>query len=249
MIEMSSISVNVNDLDGNLLYVNPVTRVIYGCSRENLFDENLRDVDSPKNKAFFEQRMVELQKRKEISFEVQLYKNSLLLEENEDLSRLFLTLFHQIADNKRDVARFQRINDLLRAMIDTAPVAIIGLDLDGIVHSAWNPVSEKMLGWRVEEAIGHLLPSMLQEKEGEFSGFYERISYGLTSERVEVRRQWRDGTPIDYSIYASPLRNSPGAITGNIMVFVDISECKRIEEIPKVNEEMTSAWQPCECSS
>ena len=45
-----------------------------------------------------------------------------------------------------------------------------------------------------------------------------------------MRRQRRDGTPIDYSIYASPLHDADGQIKGNIAVLVDIAERKRSEE-------------------
>ncbi len=47
---------------------------------------------------------------------------------------------------------------------------------------------------------------------------------------MEVHRQKRDGTPIDYSIYASPLHDAEGKVSGNVAVMVDITERKRIEE-------------------
>jgi signal transduction histidine kinase/CheY-like chemotaxis protein len=67
------------------------------------------------------------------------------------------------------------------------------------------------------------------ESQEEFRGFRERIRSGQTLDGVEVRRQKRDGTPIDYSIYASPLHDAEGRISGNIAVLVDITERKRAE--------------------
>lgn len=131
----------------------------------------------------------------------------------------------------------QRSNDLLRAVVEAAPVAIIGLDLDGYVHSVWNPTAEKMLGWCSREVMGKLLPTVPADRQEEFRRFQERIRSGETLDGIEVRLQRRDGTPIDYSIYASPLCDAQGRINGNLTVLVDITERKRAEkEIRKLNE-------------
>ncbi|MFZ6027547.1 MAG: sensor histidine kinase [Chloroflexota bacterium] len=135
--------------------------------------------------------------------------------------------------------RLRRSYDLLQAIIEAAPTAIIGLDLDGNVHTVWNPAAEKLLGWRAQDVFGRPLPSVSADKEEEFRGFRERIRQGLTLDGVEVRRQKRDGSPIDYSIYASPLRDGRGRVTGNVAILVDITERKRNEaEIRRLNAEL-----------
>jgi len=139
-------------------------------------------------------------------------------------------VFVDITERKLVERELQRSNDLLRAIIEAAPTAIIGLDLDGNVHTVWNQAAEKMLGWSAQEVMGRLLPTVQTESQEEFRGFRERIRRGMTLDGVEVRRQRKDGTPIDYSIYASPLHDPEGRIAGNIAVMVDITERKRSEE-------------------
>ncbi|MBN1876587.1 MAG: PocR ligand-binding domain-containing protein [Anaerolineae bacterium] len=136
----------------------------------------------------------------------------------------------QEQERKQAERELQHSNDLLRAIIEAAPTAIIGLDLDGNVQMMWNPAAEKMLGWSAQEAMGHLLPSVPVESREEFSRFREWIRSGKTLDGVEVRRQRRDGTPIDYSIYASPLHDAEGQINGNVAVLVDITERRHAEE-------------------
>ncbi len=149
------------------------------------------------------------------------------------------SLTHDITERKQVERELQRSNNLLRAIIEAAPTAIIGLDLDGNVQAVWNPAAEKMLGWSVQEVMGHPLPNVPVESQEEFRRFREMIRSGKTLDDVEVRRQRHDGTPIDYSIYASPLRDAEGQITGNIAVLVDITERKRAEEeIRKLNQEL-----------
>jgi PAS domain S-box-containing protein len=121
----------------------------------------------------------------------------------------------------------QRSNEMLRAIIEAAPVAIIGLDLAGRVHSVWNPAAEKMLGWSEQEVMGKPLPTVPEDRQGEFKRFREHLRKGMVLDGVDVRRQRRDGTPIDYSIYASPLYDADGRISGNLAVLVDITERRR----------------------
>jgi PAS domain S-box-containing protein len=129
----------------------------------------------------------------------------------------------------------QRSKELLNAIIDAAPTAIIGLDLEGRVHTVWNKAAERMLGWSAKEVMGSFLPTVPRDKEEEFRRFREQIKCGKVLNGIEVRRVRRDGAPIDYSIYSSPLHGQGGEITGNIAVLVDISDRKRAEELLREN--------------
>jgi len=144
--------------------------------------------------------------------------------------RMGFTVFRDVTEHKHAERELQKSNDLLRAIIEAAPTAIIGLDLDGNVRAVWNPAAEKMLGWSAQEVMGRPLPSVPVESQDQFRRFRETIRSGKTLDGVEVRRQKRGGIPIDYSIYASPLHDAEGRITGNICVLVDITERKRVEE-------------------
>jgi PAS domain S-box-containing protein len=148
----------------------------------------------------------------------------------EDITSYISPILNARLQRDQQEQERKRTEETLRAIIRAAPTAIIGLDLDGNVQTVWNPAAEKMLGWSAQEAMGHPLPSVPLESQEEFRGFRERIRSGQTLDGVDVRRQRRDGSPIDYSIYASPLHDAEGRITGNIAVLVDITERRRAEE-------------------
>jgi PAS domain S-box-containing protein len=185
----------------------------------------------------------------------------------QNLSRLASAVQRALEDAKnrheRRIAQaaLQRSNDMLRAIIETAPVAIIGLDLEGKVHSVWNAAAEKLLGWNVQEVMGRYLPNVPEEKGEEFHHFREQIRSGMVLKGIEIRWQRRDGTPIDYSIYASPLHDAKGRINGVIIVLVDITvrklaeeELKKhrehLEELVKVRTaELTSAKEQAEAAN
>jgi PAS domain S-box-containing protein len=150
--------------------------------------------------------------------------------------KFLLLSLKDITERKRAESELQRSNDLLRAIIEAAPTAIFDLDLDGNVKAVWNPAAEKILGWSAKEVIGRPLPTVNRDKQEEFKGFRERIRSGKTVDGIEVNRQKKDGTPIDYCIYASPLYDAEGSVIGNVAVLMDITERKRVEEIIKSSE-------------
>ena len=154
-----------------------------------------------------------------------------------NMGRLASSLKRALKDardrTERSQAReaLQRSHEMLRAIIEAAPVAIIGLDPDGRVHSVWNPAAEKILGWRAQEVMGRPMPMAPVDREEEFGRFRKQIRNGMILDGVEVRRQRRDGTSVDYSIHTSPLHDAKGRISGNIAVLLDITERRRNEMI------------------
>ncbi len=200
-------------------------RSFVGSSLEHVFGEHAPTVRQQYLKTF---------QGEETSFELcirnqdQLFNVVPLYDSNGHIPRI-LAVVENITARKQAEKELQRANDLLRAIIEAAPIAIIGLDLDGNVQMVWNPTAEKMLGWSAREVMGRLLPSVPVEGQEEFRRFREWTRSGQTLDGVEVRRQKRDGSPIDYSIYASPLHDAEGRIVGNVAVLVDITARKRAE--------------------
>ena len=141
-----------------------------------------------------------------------------------------LGVYEDITERKRAQEDLQRSNELLRAIIDAAPAAIISLDFDGNVQTVWSKWAEKMLGWRADEVMGKPIPSLSADEMKEFQEYQKLVHRGQTLDGIDVHRKRRDGSSIDYSIYASPLYDMQGRISGNIAVLVDITERKQAEK-------------------
>ncbi len=149
------------------------------------------------------------------------------------------SLVEDITQRKRAEGAAQETGETLRAIIETAPLPIFAIDLEGRVAKVWNSAAEQLLGWRAEEIMGHVLPSVPSEKSEEFHQFREQIKSGRMLMGVPVVRQKKDGSPIEYAIYAAPLHARDGAIAGNIVVLVDLTERRQAEEeIRKLNESL-----------
>ncbi len=249
VFENAAIGIDIADSNGRFLQVNRSLAEMLGYTENELLSQTICDVSHPDDV-----EISRIKHEKMVHGETESYrfekryirKSGEIMWADVSVSPVrgrggvyvaTVGVLADITDRKQAETELRKSNDLLRAIIQAAPTAIIGLDLDGNVQTVWNPAAEKMLGWSAQEVMGRPLPSVPAESQEEFRGFREWIRSGKTLDGVEVRRQRRDGTPIDYSIYASPLHDSEGRISGNVCVLVDMTERKRAEQALRASEE------------
>ncbi len=132
-----------------------------------------------------------------------------------------------VTERRAAEAAVRASNETLRAVIDTAPQAIVGVDLQRRV-TRWNPAAERLFGWTAAEILGAELPIV---PEHEYAGFWPRLD-ALTErgETMETRRRHKDGRLVDVSISRAPIRDAVGAVVGYVAVIADISGRKALEE-------------------
>ncbi len=152
------------------------------------------------------------------------YANPFLNERNEVIGAVNVLV--DITDRQRaELARVQ-----LAAIVESSDDAIVGKDLNGIVHS-WNAAAQRLFGYTPEQAIGRhisfLIPPERLDEE-------DRILAGLRAgERVyhfDTVRVRRDGQPIHVSLTISPIRDKTGKIVGASKIARDITDRKQAEE-------------------
>jgi PAS domain S-box-containing protein len=115
-----------------------------------------------------------------------------------------------------------------RALIDASPVAIVDFELDGRVR-AWNAGATEIFGFTADEAIGRLNPTVPEEDVSFFLENMSRIAEGVTMRDIDVKRLHRDGSLIDVSISAGPVRDAHGTVIGAIALLIDVTARKRSE--------------------
>ena len=96
--------------------------------------------------------------------------------------------------------------------------------------TAWNKGAEQMFGWREEDILGQPMPTVPTDKLEETDNLRHRVLDGEIIVQAEVRRQRRDGSPIDINTTLAPLRDSTGQIYGYLAIAADITERKAAEQ-------------------
>jgi PAS domain S-box-containing protein len=122
----------------------------------------------------------------------------------------------------------EEANARLAAIASAADDAIIGLAPDGTIL-AWNPAAERTFGYASDEVIGRSVRILYcEDAEAEFEDVYRRVRAGehVRHEGIRVRK---DGTRVDVSLAATPVRNKEGHVVGVAAVVRDIGEHKQME--------------------
>ncbi len=135
--------------------------------------------------------------------------------------------------------KLRETNETLTALVQASPLAIMAIDSSGRVQS-WNPAAGRIFGWSEQEVLGRPLPIVTREKLDEFRRLRERVVGGEVLMNVELRRRRKDGSFIDISLTAAPMRNAAGKIIGIMSVIADISERKALEETVR---RITQDWE------
>lgn len=141
----------------------------------------------------------------------------------------FQGVMMDVTDRKLVEESLAITTERLEAVLEASPLAIVTVDLDGIVRT-WNPAAERILGWRADEAVGRYLPHMPPDLRDEFDRLRDGVlATGEVAEVPATRRRRKDGTPIDLMISSGPLHDRSGKVVGLTAVLVDITETREAQ--------------------
>jgi PAS domain S-box-containing protein len=127
----------------------------------------------------------------------------------------------------------------LQALVDSSPLALVEFGLDTRVR-LWNPAAERIFGWSRDEMLGRAgLPLAPPSKRAESEELFARVRAGESLNDYETVRQRKDGTLVDVSIAAAPIRDEMGRVLGNMVAYTDITERKaQAAEVHRLNDEL-----------
>ncbi|MFP4475621.1 MAG: PAS domain S-box protein [Desulfatibacillaceae bacterium] len=116
----------------------------------------------------------------------------------------------------------------LAAIVNSSSNAVIGVDLEGIVHS-WNPSAEQILGYPAGEIVGrHVSLIVPPERQDEYEWIMQTVRLGKAVTAVETERLTRDGRRLPVSLTATSIRDRDGRSLGISAIMRDITEERRM---------------------
>jgi PAS domain S-box-containing protein len=123
----------------------------------------------------------------------------------------------------------QQSNELRNTLVQSAPVAIWALDLQGNV-TFWNPAAERAFGYTEAEVLGKRSPNVPEDQKAEYEQWLDVFRNGGSMVAAERTRRKKDGSRIDVIIWTAPLRDAQGSVNGTLVIDSDVTDRKLLEE-------------------
>lgn len=142
---------------------------------------------------------------------------------------LVLAVLRDISDRKRLEKTERQTREMLAAVIDASPVAIICVAPDRRV-TVWSRAAERIFGYTAKEVMGQPYRLVPPGKTSEFDRLFEQALAGETLRDTQMQRRRKDGSLVDVSFAAAAMYNPDGTIRGVAYALEDITERKRAKE-------------------
>lgn len=144
-------------------------------------------------------------------------------------SRKFVESNRNLNTRQPATAAVSDANQLLEAIIDASPLAIIAMDERALV-TLWNPAAERIFGWKKEEVLGKPYPIVSEDYLGELIQTIPATNEGQLRCSRETLRRHKDGSLIDVGLSVATLRNRDDAVLGYAVIIADITERKKAQQ-------------------
>ncbi len=238
IVEQSNVPIITLDLSGYITSWNPAAAALYGYPAEEIIGRTCDVLQLPDTADEFAESLARICNALPASFECRhATRDGRLLDIASSVSPLYDENNRHIGEIgiAYDITRQKRAEEALskekeRAQVTLASIAdaVVTTDTAGKIDYL-NPVAERLLGWRSDEAWGHALSAV-------FQGIDEATGAPIESpvdmvlhrhQRLEVRGDAvlvsRQGVrfPIEHS--AAPIASHEGDVIGMVLVFRDVS--------------------------
>jgi PAS domain S-box-containing protein len=252
VIESSPLAIVEVDLQSRVVGWNRAAEHVFGWTRDELLGRPATPIVPPSKQAEDEELVAKVRAGESYTGyrTVRSRKDGTLLEVimatapvRDATDRLVgqVIVYSGVSEGKERVPSNSLLleEERLQALIDSSPLALVEFGLDTRIR-LWNPAAERIFGWSREEMLGRGgLPMAPPPKHAESEELFARVLAGEWLNDYETVRQRKDGTLVDVSIAAAPVRDGSGRVIGNMVAYTDITERKVQEaEVHRLNAEL-----------
>ncbi|HEY4373417.1 MAG TPA: EAL domain-containing protein [Burkholderiales bacterium] len=141
---------------------------------------------------------------------------------------VLLTSFTDVTERFDAEAALASSNQFLNTLIQSAPVAVYSVDLEGRLTS-WNAQAQAMFGWHAIEVLGRRPPTVPVARQAEFEAIVADAGRGQGLQGVELERMRRDGSSLMIRVSTAVIRGAGGEPQGFVAFAHDITHEKELE--------------------
>jgi len=117
-----------------------------------------------------------------------------------------------------------------RTLFEEAGDVIISLDIDYKI-TAWNPMAEKVYGYKKEEVIGKNIDIIIPEwKKEDYSKIMKDVLGGKIVKNITTQRKNKRGDILDIMMTLNSLRDGENNIVGIMEIQKDLTKIENIEQ-------------------
>ena len=253
ILDNAPVSIYLKDSDGHLIMSNLVHQRHHGMSPEQLMGKTSADYDSPEiaHENFLQEKMI-VEKGRPLTFETD--RDSA----KKGKRRVLVVRFPvkdpdgalvgtgginiDVTDLKRAEDALKESMELNQRILESAGDGIFGLDVEGRTTFA-NGVAIDLLGWSADELIGKSQHHLIHDRKADGSPHPKQecqicAAYinGATFKNSDDVFWRKDGTsfPVEYTSTPVMMGDKP---VGAVVVFRDVTERKRADEVLRESEE------------
>jgi len=248
IIQDSPIGIMIADRDGYVQTWNPACQRIYGWTADEVIGKFTPWVsaDKAEESRSIRERVLagetiigmELLRFRKDGSPINISISNAALKNERGIPDRILCIVEDITQRKKDEAELREFNQQMQAIINTSPIGIHIADKNGLIQ-IWNPVCERIYGWKAEEIIGKFPPYITPDKLEENEDIRKRVIAGETIVGREIKRVRKDGTPIDISVSNAVLKNKQGIPDRILCLVEDITQRKQDEaKLREFNQQM-----------
>ncbi len=254
MLDAAPASITIHNTEGRFLYANSVTATLHGYRDEAEFlSLNLHDLDVPESSALLEERLRRIIEEGEARFEVAHYRKDgssfpleVLAKYTEwDGQPAVLSIASDITERKRAEEELRRRENQLQKIFEILPIGLWFADKDGTLLRG-NPMGVKIWGAEPHAKISEYglfkawrLPSR-EPIEPDDWALAKTITKGATIVDELLEIEAFDGKKKTILNYSAPVLDDDGNVDGAIVVNLDVSDRKALEDQLRQAQKMES---------
>ncbi len=237
IIDSADDAIVSTSLDGIIQSCNPAAARLYGYAADELVGRSIRTLIPPDHQHEEDDILARVRRGERIEHlgTVRLRKDGRRLDISLTVSPIRdgaggIIGVSKIARDVNAARQAERAQAYLASIVESADVAIIAKNLDGVIQSA-NPAAERVFGYTAGELIGREVRILIPpERQFEEDDILSRLRRGERVEHFETVRVRKDGRRIDVSLTVSPVRDANGSIIGASKIARDITDQRRAME-------------------
>lgn len=237
-------------MDGRIIQVNHAFEEIFGWKEDEIKGKYLPVTPFfSRDKVLYLLEQCQLGKTLRDVEIVKIKKDGSLITTNMTLSPIVDTNGQVVAVSKmiRDISSEKSTGILLNSFIKYNISAILIYDKNKrIVHvndafyKTFDLTQDEMIGKSLKEVQKYLVPDDLQHETDEF---YNTVIVQKKVYESETLRLKKDGTPVNVSIIAFPIKDHKEIVDGFAVILQDITDKKKTEELMIQSEKLSIAGQ------